>query len=129
MPFSFFASVSFMPFSKSNAMLSVPSKMIPPGMKAVHIGKPFLPTTIKELKLLGAKKVFVLANRSSAKFIEGDGQLMHLLQKMDLLAAPLCTSIGMGGGETVSAESHTLEFLKTRTSYEHWQLKLNYHRN
>lgn len=83
-------------------MLSVPTKLIPPGMKAVHIGEPFLSTTIEELNVLGATKVFVLANRSSAKFIEGEGKLLDELQKMAILAAPLCTSIGMGGGETVS---------------------------
>lgn len=89
-------------------MLSVPSKMIPPGMKAVHIGQPFLPTTIEELKVLGVKKVFVLANRSSSRFVEGDGKLLDELQKMDILAAPLCTSIGMGGGEIVSEIWHMI---------------------
>jgi alcohol dehydrogenase class IV len=80
-------------------MLTIDPKYIPPSMKAVHIGKPFLSIAIEELKALGAKKVFVLANRSSAKFIEGEGKLMDELQKMSVLAAPLCTSIGMGGGE------------------------------
>ena len=84
----------------SNAMQSVPTQTIPRGMKAVHVGKTFLSTAIEELKAMGAKQVFVLANRSSAKFIEGDGKLMDELEKMQILAAPLCTSIGMGGGET-----------------------------
>lgn len=82
-------------------MLSVPTQMIPSGMKAVHVGKPFLSVAIEELKALGAKRAFVLANRSSTKFIEGDGKLLDELKKMGALAAPLCTSIGMGGGETV----------------------------
>ena len=97
------------PRSQSNAMQSVPTKMIPPGMKAVHVGKPFLPTTMEALKDLNVKKVFVLANRSSSKFVEGDGKLMDELQKMGMLAAPLCTSIGMGGGETISVLYHGME--------------------
>ena len=87
-------------------MISIPSKIIPPGMKAVHIGKPFLSTTMEELEILGATKVFVLANRSSVKFIEGEGKLMGELQKMQMLAAPLCTSVGMGGGEMVRDETY-----------------------
>lgn len=83
-------------------MLSVPTQMIPSGMKAVHVGKPFLSVAIEELKVMGAQKAFVLANRSSTRFIEGEGKLLDELQKIDALAAPLCTSIGMGGGETVS---------------------------
>ncbi|KAL3802410.1 hypothetical protein HJC23_007235 [Cyclotella cryptica] len=81
-------------------MLSVPSNLIPPGMKAVHVGAPFLSTAIEELKALNPQRVFVLANRSSTRFLEGDGKLMDELQKMGVLAAPMCTSIGMGGGET-----------------------------
>lgn len=81
-------------------MLSVPPQMIPHGMRAVHVGNTFLSTAIEELKAIGAKKVFVLANRSSAKFIEGNGKLIDELEKMQVLAAPLCTSISMGGGET-----------------------------
>ena len=41
-----------------------------------------------------------MANRSSVKFIEGgDGKLIETLESKGLLAAPLVTSIGMGGGE------------------------------
>lgn len=68
-------------------------------MKSVHIGSPFLSTTMDELSSFQAKKVFVLANNSSRKFIEGEGKLINILQEKGLLAAPLCTSIGMGGGE------------------------------
>eukprot|EP00548_Thalassiothrix_antarctica_P018633 CAMPEP_0194192910 /NCGR_PEP_ID=MMETSP0154-20130528/72617_1 /TAXON_ID=1049557 /ORGANISM="Thalassiothrix antarctica, Strain L6-D1" /LENGTH=172 /DNA_ID=CAMNT_0038916751 /DNA_START=67 /DNA_END=581 /DNA_ORIENTATION=+ len=53
-----------------------------------------------ELSTFGSKKVFVLANKSSRKFIEGNNEkLIDILQLKGLLAAPLCTSIGMGGGE------------------------------
>ena len=80
---------------------SIPTDHIPPGMKTVHVGVPFLSTTMDELTALGSKKVFVLANNSSRKFIEGDDtKFVNQLQAKGLLAAPLCSSIGMGGGET-----------------------------
>eukprot|EP00571_Detonula_confervacea_P007665 CAMPEP_0172321242 /NCGR_PEP_ID=MMETSP1058-20130122/42794_1 /TAXON_ID=83371 /ORGANISM="Detonula confervacea, Strain CCMP 353" /LENGTH=401 /DNA_ID=CAMNT_0013036695 /DNA_START=150 /DNA_END=1355 /DNA_ORIENTATION=- len=82
------------------AALSIPSEHIPPGMNAVHVGSPFLPTAMEEISTFGSKKVFVLANKSSRKFIEGDDdKFVNVLQAKGLLAAPLCTSIGMGGGE------------------------------
>ncbi|KAL7478519.1 hypothetical protein ACHAW6_004282 [Cyclotella cf. meneghiniana] len=84
----------------ADAMLSLPTNLIPPGMKNVHVGVPFLSSAIEELTALSSKKVFVLANRSSTRFLEGDGKLMEELRRMGILAAPLCTSIGMGGGET-----------------------------
>ena len=41
-----------------------------------------------------------MANKSSIKFIEGDDtKLVNILQSKGLLAAPLCTSINMGGAE------------------------------
>jgi len=74
---------------------------IPPGMKAVRVGVPFLSATMDELASFGSKKVFVLANNSSRKFIEGDdSKFVDILKAEGMLAAPLCTSIGMGGGET-----------------------------
>mmetsp|Transcript_28131 Transcript_28131/g.51939 ORF Transcript_28131/g.51939 Transcript_28131/m.51939 type:complete len:450 (-) Transcript_28131:157-1506(-) len=80
--------------------LSIPSEQIPPGMKAVHVGSPFLATAMEELSSFGSKKVFVLANNSSRKFLEGDDDnFVNILQAKGMLAAPLCTSIGMGGGE------------------------------
>eukprot|EP00242_Pyramimonas_sp_CCMP2087_P010705 CAMPEP_0198217132 /NCGR_PEP_ID=MMETSP1445-20131203/61766_1 /TAXON_ID=36898 /ORGANISM="Pyramimonas sp., Strain CCMP2087" /LENGTH=406 /DNA_ID=CAMNT_0043893677 /DNA_START=166 /DNA_END=1386 /DNA_ORIENTATION=- len=80
--------------------LSIPTDQIPPGMKAVHVGAPFLSKTFDELSSFGSKKVFVLANRSSAKYIEGDDtKFINILESKGMLAAPLCTSIGMGGGE------------------------------
>lgn len=82
----------------SSTLHSIPPEHIPAGM-TVHVNKPFLPTSISEIAKLGSKKVFILANRSSVKFIEGDGKLIETLESKCLLAAPLCTSIGMGGGE------------------------------
>ncbi|KAL9189812.1 hypothetical protein ACHAXT_009487 [Thalassiosira profunda] len=73
---------------------------IPPGMTAVHVGVPFLPAALAECAALGSKKAFVLANNSSRKHIEGDdAKLIEVLRSKGLLAAPLCTSVGMGGGE------------------------------
>ena len=80
--------------------LSIPKDHVPPGMKAVHVGSPFLSTAMDELAAFGSKRVFILANKSSCKFIEGDdSKLVNQLQSKGILAAPLCTSIGMGGGE------------------------------
>ncbi|KAL7530826.1 hypothetical protein ACHAXR_005727 [Thalassiosira sp. AJA248-18] len=80
--------------------LSIPTEQIPPGMKAVHVGSPFLATAMDELSTFGSKRVFVLANNSSRKFLEGDDtKFINVLQAKGLLAAPLCSSIGMGGGE------------------------------
>ena len=80
--------------------LSIPLEQIPSGMKAVHVGSPFLATAMEELASFGSKRVFVLANKFSRKFLEGDDEnFIHVLQAKGMLAAPLCTSIGMGGGE------------------------------
>ena len=80
--------------------LSIPTEHIPQGMKTVHVGQPFLPTALCELSSYNSKKVFVLANKSSVQHIEGDEtKFVNVLQSKGLLAAPLCTSIGMGGGE------------------------------
>eukprot|EP00581_Thalassiosira_minuscula_P016686 CAMPEP_0183727022 /NCGR_PEP_ID=MMETSP0737-20130205/24617_1 /TAXON_ID=385413 /ORGANISM="Thalassiosira miniscula, Strain CCMP1093" /LENGTH=398 /DNA_ID=CAMNT_0025958537 /DNA_START=148 /DNA_END=1344 /DNA_ORIENTATION=+ len=79
--------------------LSIPSEHIPPGMNAVHVGVPFLSQALEELTSLKSQRVFVLANNSSRKFLEGDNNLMDVLETKGMLAAPLCTSIGMGGGE------------------------------
>ena len=80
--------------------LSIPLEQIPPGIKAVHVGSPFLATAMEELASFGSKKVFVLANKFSRKFLEGDDEnFINVLQAKGMLAALLCTSIGMGGGE------------------------------
>lgn len=100
-PAAFFSRrfLSKSPIVMSSATLhSIPPEHIPAGM-TVHVNKPFLPTSVSEIEKLGSKKVFVVANRSSVKFIEGDGRLIQTLESKDLLAAPVCTSIGMGGGE------------------------------
>ncbi|KAL7524855.1 hypothetical protein ACHAWF_001111 [Thalassiosira exigua] len=69
-------------------------------MRSVRVGIPFLPAALEELSSLGAKRAFVLANGSSRKFLEGDAsKLIEVLEAKGILAAPLCTSIGMGGGE------------------------------
>ena len=84
----------------TNNIISIPPEHIPSGMKAVHIGMPFLQTAMDELASFSCKKVFVMANKSSIKFIEGDDtKLVNVLQSKGLLAAPLCTSINMGGAE------------------------------
>ena len=84
----------------TNNIISIPPEHIPTGMKAVHIGMPFLQTAMDELSSFNCKKVFVMANKSSIKFIEvDDTKLVNILQSKGLLAAPLCTSINMGGAE------------------------------
>ena len=81
--------------------LSVPPEQIPLGMQSVHIGAPFLSTALDKISSLGSKRVFVLSNNSSRKFLEGDDKkLINILEAKGLLAAPLSTTIGMGGGET-----------------------------
>jgi maleylacetate reductase len=69
---------------------------IPPGMDAVHVGEEFTSTVLAELQRLASSRVFVIANRSSATLA---GPLVTTLEQKGLLAAPLCTAIGMGGGE------------------------------
>jgi len=69
---------------------------VPPGMTAVHVGVPFQVTTLKEIDELGVSKVFVLANNSSRPLVAA---FMALLEEKGLLAAPLNTGVGMGGGE------------------------------
>ena len=78
-------------------MASAPTGPIPPGMDAVHVGaEDFEVTALAELQRLACSRVFVIANRSSASLA---GSLVTALGHKGLLAAPLCTSIGMGGGE------------------------------
>ena len=69
-----------------------------PGMTGgVHIGTPFVATALAELERLGATKVFVLANNSSRRIV---APLVDALEEKGVLAAPLSTDVGMGGGET-----------------------------
>ena len=75
---------------------SAPTGPIPPGMDAVHVGDDFEVTALAELQRLACSRVFVIANRSSASLA---GSLVTALGQKGLLAAPLCTAIGMGGGE------------------------------
>jgi len=65
-------------------------------MDAVHVGEEFTSTVLAELQRLASSRVFVIANRSSATLA---GPLVTTLEQKGLLAAPLCTAIGMGGGE------------------------------
>jgi alcohol dehydrogenase class IV len=98
------------------SLSTIPSSHIPEGMQAVHVGEPFLSIALKTISDFGARKVFVLANKSSRKFIEhsgdGDGEentkqitnplsllLIDKLREMGILAAPLNTSLEMGGME------------------------------
>lgn len=89
--------------SSSTFSLDVPPESLPTGMKSVHINQPFQSTALSTIDSFGAKKVFVLANNSSRRFIvsdeDGEMLLVNELQQRGILAAPLCTSIGMGGGE------------------------------
>ena len=87
-------------------VVSIPTDQIPEGMKSVHVGvTSFVATALDELSALNSKRVFVVANNSSRKFLEGSGDdseskmFINVLRDKGLLAAPLCTSIGMGGGE------------------------------
>ena len=45
----------------------------------------------------------MIANKSSRKFIEGDDEngmtLIDALRSREMIAVPLCSSVGMGGGE------------------------------
>jgi len=65
-------------------------------MHAVHVGEDHASTTLAELERLACSRVFVIANRSSASRA---GPLVTALEQKGLLAAPLCTAIGMSGGE------------------------------
>ena len=82
--------------SMTTNMASAPTGPIPPGMDAVHVGDDFEVTALAELQRLACSRVFVIANRSSASLA---GSLVTALGQKGLLAAPLCTAIGMGGGE------------------------------
>jgi len=95
------------------AVSTIPPSHIPEGMKAVHVGEPFLSIALQTLEDFGSKRVFVLANKSSRKFIErdanlsadidcsndGDNNLLFIdkLRELGILAAPLNTSLEMGG--------------------------------
>ena len=48
---------------------------------------------------MGAKKVFVVSNNSSRKFLEGECKLIEALKADGVLASPLNSSVGMGGAE------------------------------
>ena len=109
---------------------SIPPEHIPPGMKTVLIGVPFLPAVMEALSELKSKKVFVLANQSSLRFLTNEGggrghghghgheegddddeeeyeqqpsespsSFVEALRDAGMLAAPICTSVGMGGDE------------------------------
>ena len=89
-------------------VVSIPTDQIPEGIKSVHVGvTSFVATALDELSALNSKRVFVVANNSSRKFLEGSDDddskgsklFINVLRDKGLLAAPLCTSIGMGGGE------------------------------
>eukprot|EP00562_Extubocellulus_spinifer_P001420 CAMPEP_0178483550 /NCGR_PEP_ID=MMETSP0696-20121128/7294_1 /TAXON_ID=265572 /ORGANISM="Extubocellulus spinifer, Strain CCMP396" /LENGTH=432 /DNA_ID=CAMNT_0020111075 /DNA_START=42 /DNA_END=1341 /DNA_ORIENTATION=- len=72
----------------------------PPGMNAVRVGVPFQETTqLTEISNLDVSKVFVLSNKSSRPFLEGEGKFIDALKARGLLAAPLNCDVGMGGGE------------------------------
>ena len=58
------------------------------------MGAPFVASTLETLARLGCTRIFVLANRSSTAAAQ---PLIAALE--DKLAAPLCSSIGMNGGE------------------------------
>lgn len=95
------------------AVSTLPPSHIPEGMKAVHVGEPFFSIALQTLVDFGSKRVFVLANKSSRKFIErdvnlsadidcsndGDTNLLFIdkLRELGILAAPLNTSLEMGG--------------------------------
>lgn len=95
------------------AVSTLPPSHIPEGMKAVHVGEPFFSIALQTLVDFGSKRVFVLANKSSRKFIErdvnlsadidcsndGDNNLLFIdkLRELGILAAPLNTSLEMGG--------------------------------
>lgn len=69
-----------------------------PGMTGgVQIGVPFVEATLSEIDRLGASKVFVLSNNSSRGSVS---PLIDALTNAGKLAAPLCSDVGMGGGET-----------------------------
>lgn len=94
---------------------TIPPSHIPEGMKAVHVGEPFLSIALKTISDFGSRKVFVVANKSSRNFIEhsgdgdGDGDdeknttksllFIDKLRELGILAAPLNTSLEMGGME------------------------------
>ncbi len=93
-----------------SSVATIPTSHIPEGMKAVHVGEPFLSIALQTLSDFGSKKVFVLANKSSRKFIENSDsinagntakQLLFIdkLRELGILAAPLNTSLEMGGME------------------------------
>jgi alcohol dehydrogenase class IV len=68
-----------------------------PGMEGgVLVGVPFIATTLAEVNRLGATKVFVLANNSSRALC---APLVAALEEAGVLASPLSTDVGMGGGE------------------------------
>ena len=71
----------------------------PPGMSAVRVGVPFQGPALAEISNLAVSNVFVLANKSSRPFLEGEGKFMDALKAKGLLAAPLNCDVGMGGGE------------------------------
>ena len=69
----------------------------PPGMAGgVQVGVPFGPAALAEIERTGAKRVFVLANRSSVPLV---ADLVSELGGRGVLAAPLCSAISMGAGE------------------------------
>jgi len=69
---------------------------VPPGMTAVHVGVPLQATALKEIDKLGVSKIFVMANNSSRSLIAA---FVEVLEEKGLLAAPLNSGVGMGGGE------------------------------
>jgi maleylacetate reductase len=69
-----------------------------PGMDAVRMNQPLVASTMLELERLKVTKCFVMANRSTAQ-LEPVIQLIAELQANGALAAPIFTSIVMGGAE------------------------------
>lgn len=70
--------------------------LIPPGMNSVHVGVPFGPTALNEVKKLNATKVYVMANKSSKLLVK---DFVKTLDEKGLLAAPLNCDVSMGGAE------------------------------
>lgn len=65
-------------------------------MTAVHVGVPLQATALKEIDELGVSKIFVMANNSSRPLVAA---FVAVLEEKGLLAAPLNSDVGMGGGE------------------------------
>ena len=85
---------------RSSTILSIKPELdalsVPQGMTAVHVGVPLQATALKEIDELGVSKIFVMANNSSRPLVAA---FVAVLEEKGLLAAPLNSDVGMGGGE------------------------------